>query len=96
MPMGVFDSGNEKLTVKALARLNAEQGSEAQAHNSAGRAESIVSTLSTLSIRPKGETPEERKERKKLVKEYRRVSIPHHSLFALQSSSVMLCTYCMH
>lgn len=34
-------------------------------------AQSVISTLSVLSIRPKDETPEERNERKKLLKEYR-------------------------
>lgn len=68
----MFDSGNEKLTPKALAKLDAEQGGAPQA---AGRAETVISTLSTLSIRPKDETPEERKERKRLVKEYRRVRL---------------------
>ena len=75
MPLGVFDSGNEKLTAKALARLEAEEGTEPLAHNAAGRAESIVSALSTLSVRPKGESSEERKERKRALKEYRRVSV---------------------
>lgn len=72
LPLGVFDSGNEKLTPKALAKLDAEQGSTPQA---ADRAETIISTLSTLSIRPKDETPEERRERKRLLKEYRRERI---------------------
>jgi len=33
---------------------------------------SLISTLSTISIRPKDETPEQRKERKALVKDFRR------------------------
>lgn len=74
MPVGVFESGSEKLTVKALAKLDAEQG-QPQTQNPGGRAESIISTLSTLSIRPKNETPEERRQRKKLLKEYRRERI---------------------
>lgn len=36
-------------------------------------AESRKSALSVLSIRPKGETSNERNKRKKLLKEYRRV-----------------------
>ncbi|KAK3909131.1 Protein LTV1-like protein [Frankliniella fusca] len=75
MPIGVFESGSEKLTMKALAKLDAEQGSGSAATNAAGRAESVISTLSTLSIRPKDETPEERKQRKKMLKEYRRERI---------------------
>lgn len=34
-------------------------------------AQSVLSTLSVLSIRPKDETPEEKRERKRLLKEYR-------------------------
>lgn len=34
--------------------------------------QSIISQLSTLSIRAKNESPEERKERKKLLKDYKR------------------------
>ena len=33
--------------------------------------QSILSTLSVLSIRPKDETPEEKRERKRLLREYR-------------------------
>ncbi|XP_034255174.1 protein LTV1 homolog isoform X2 [Thrips palmi] len=72
MPLGVFDSGNTKLTPKALAKLEAEQGSLPQASD---RAETVISTLSTLSIRPKDETPEERRTRKRLLREYRRERI---------------------
>lgn len=36
-------------------------------------AESRKSTLSILSVRPKGETSDERRERKKLLKDYRKV-----------------------
>lgn len=73
LPIGVFDSGSGKLTMKALAKLDAEQ--ERVPQNAAGRAESVISTLSTLSIRPKEETPEERRQRKKMLKEYRRERI---------------------
>lgn len=34
-------------------------------------AQSVLSTLSVLSIRPKDETPEEKRERKRLLKDYR-------------------------
>lgn len=34
-------------------------------------AQSVLSTLSVLSLRPKDETPEEKRQRKKLLKEYR-------------------------
>lgn len=77
LPLGVFDSGSEKLTSKALAKLNAEQGMDPQASNSGERAESVISTLSLLSIRPKDETPEEKRQRKQALKEYRRVSLSH-------------------
>lgn len=38
-------------------------------------AETMRSTLSTLSIRSKNETPEERRQRKKALKEYRKVKL---------------------
>ncbi|XP_017786723.1 PREDICTED: protein LTV1 homolog [Nicrophorus vespilloides] len=70
IPIDVLDSN--KLTAKALSKLNQEN----EGFNSRGptsvAAQSIISTLSTLSIRPKGENAEERKERKKLLKDYRR------------------------
>jgi len=73
VPIGVIDSN--KLTAKALAQFNEDQNVGAgDAANGPRRPESIVSMLSTLSVRPKDETPEERRARKKALKEYRRVS----------------------
>ncbi|KAL3286944.1 hypothetical protein HHI36_001430 [Cryptolaemus montrouzieri] len=70
MPMDVL--GQNKLTVKTLNKLNEEhEGYESRGTKSVG-AQSIISHLSTLSIRPKDETPEDRKERKKALKEYRK------------------------
>ncbi|KAI4468956.1 low-temperature viability protein ltv1-related [Holotrichia oblita] len=68
MPMNVLNSN--KLTAKALEGLNQQN-----ILNNGPRsvcAESVISTLSTLSIRPKDESSAERKERKKMLREYRR------------------------
>jgi len=43
-------------------------------------AESRKSTLSTLSVRPKGETTDAKRERKRMLKEYRRVIFIRHLL----------------
>lgn len=66
--------GSNRLTAKALAKLNEENDFIDNRNNGARSvaAESIISNLSALSIRPKDESPQERKERKKLLKEYRR------------------------
>ncbi|XP_012214437.1 protein LTV1 homolog [Linepithema humile] len=58
-----------KLTAQALAQFDLENNIP---ESSQSVAESRRSTLSILSIRPKGETSEEKKERKKLLKEYRK------------------------
>ncbi|XP_050450944.1 protein LTV1 homolog [Cataglyphis hispanica] len=58
-----------KLTAEALAQFDATDNT---LKSSQSIAESRKSTLSVLSIRPKGETPNARKERKKLLKEYRK------------------------
>lgn len=67
--------GNDtKLTMKSLAKFNAMNGIEEHEAQDDGRtnAESILSTLSVLSIRPKDESLEEKKDRKRLLKEYRK------------------------
>lgn len=69
IPMNVLEQPG-KLTEKALAKLNSEL-KESTAGPKSLCAESVLSTLSVLSIRPKDETPEEKRERKKLLKEYR-------------------------
>nr|CAG4634884.1 EOG090X08PQ [Alona affinis] len=68
IPLNVL--GKPGLTKKYLEQLN--QGQERDDTDDRAETQSIISTLSTISIRPKDETPEERKERKQLVKEYRR------------------------
>lgn len=68
LPVNVL--GANQLTAKALARLD-EDFVENRGPRSVA-ADSIISTLSTLSIRPKNESPEERRERKRLLKEYKR------------------------
>jgi len=71
LPTNILRGGeSSQLTAKALAKLS--DGSE---NHIAGPkslcAKSVLSTLSVLSIRPKDETPEEKRERKNLLKEYR-------------------------
>lgn len=71
LPVNTLRGGdNDKLTAKALAKLdNGEVGPSGGPKSLC--AKSVMSTLSVLSIRPKDETPEEKKERKRLLKEYR-------------------------
>lgn len=59
-----------KLTAQTLAQFDLENNVPKGPQSVA---ESRRSTLSILSIRPKDETLEEKKERKKLLKEYRKV-----------------------
>ena len=71
LPKNVFDDDQKgKLTVKSLAKL-AHNDEHSLAGPKSLCAESVISTLSVLSIRPKDETLEEKRERKKLLKEYR-------------------------
>ncbi|XP_038218416.1 protein LTV1 homolog [Zerene cesonia] len=65
---------DNKLTMKSLAKFNAMNQENGSDSDDDGRtnAETVLSTLSVLSIRPKDETPEEKKERKRLLKEYRK------------------------
>lgn len=65
----LFDDTNQKLTVKALSQFDSANDA---AHLKPDDVKSMVSELSILSIRPKDETPEEKRERKKNLKEYRR------------------------
>jgi len=70
LPTNVLRNGVDgQLTAKALANLADE--SSAAAGPKSLCAKSVLSTLSVLSIRPKDETPEEKKERKRLLKDYR-------------------------
>lgn len=69
IPENVLSENTSKLTAKALTKLNTEAPSGSGPKSLC--AESVISTLSVLSIRPKDETPEEKRERKKLLKEYR-------------------------
>lgn len=68
VPLNVL--GKPGLTKKFLDQL--DQQTEGTKKNCV-ETQSIISTLSTISIRPKDETPEQRTERKRLVKEYRQV-----------------------
>ncbi|XP_058128830.1 protein LTV1 homolog [Anopheles ziemanni] len=70
LPENVLGSEGGKLTMKSLAKL--EQGESAKASGPKSLCDgSVISTLSVLSLRPKDETLEEKRERKKLLKEYR-------------------------
>lgn len=69
LPSDAFDQSG-KLTEKSLAKL--QDGESKKAGPKSLCAESVISTLSVLSIRPKDETNEEKHERKKLLKEFRK------------------------
>ncbi|XP_016987247.1 protein LTV1 homolog [Drosophila rhopaloa] len=70
LPTNVLRGGVDgQLTAKALANL-ADESPDATGPKSLC-AKSVMSTLSVLSIRPKDESPEEKKERKRLLKDYR-------------------------
>ncbi|XP_017878728.1 protein LTV1 homolog [Ceratina calcarata] len=70
IPKNVLENPAGKLTAKTLAEFD-QQNEDSKPKGLRSIAETMKSTLSILSIRPKGETPEERKERKKALKEYR-------------------------
>lgn len=70
IPLDTLEGDTNTLTASKLAKLNSEGVSNAFAPKSLC-AQSVISTLSVLSLRPKDETPEERRERKKLLKDYR-------------------------
>uniref|UniRef100_A0A182YA34 Protein LTV1 homolog n=1 Tax=Anopheles stephensi TaxID=30069 RepID=A0A182YA34_ANOST len=70
LPENVLGAEGGKLTMKSIAKL--EQGESDKPTGPKSLCDgSVISTLSVLSIRPKDETPEEKRERKKLLKEYR-------------------------
>ncbi|KAJ9573525.1 hypothetical protein L9F63_009089 [Diploptera punctata] len=68
IPLGVLDRST-KLTAQALAKHNI---ADVTCKDDNDGTESVMSTLSILSIRPKDESPTERSERKKALKEYRK------------------------
>lgn len=69
MPTNVLHGDSNQLTAKALAKLGSDQIGNSGPKSLC--AKSVLSTLSVLSIRPKDETAEEKKERKRLLKDYR-------------------------
>lgn len=71
IPKNVLNGCSRKLTINALTQFE-EQNTNCKPEYSQSIAETMKSTLSTLSIRPKNETSEERKQRKKALKEYRK------------------------
>lgn len=74
LPMGVLHGGEGmQLTTKSLAMLFKEcnaRETEGLAPKPLGT-RTLASAMSILSIRPKDETPEEKRERKRLIKDYR-------------------------
>ena len=70
IPLDTLEGDTITLTASKLAKLN-DGGSLGAGGPKSLCAQSVISTLSVLSLRPKDETPEERRERKKLLKEYR-------------------------
>ncbi|XP_076765791.1 LTV1 ribosome biogenesis factor [Xylocopa sonorina] len=71
IPKNVLDGTPEKLTAKTLAQFD-QENERCKSRDSQSVAETVKSTLSILSIRPKDETSEERKQRKQALKEYRK------------------------
>lgn len=74
IPLDTLDGDTNTLTASKLAKLNADGGGGGMGGGGVAKslcAQSVISTLSVLSLRPKDETPEERRERKKMLKEYR-------------------------
>ncbi|XP_076302555.1 protein LTV1 homolog [Lasioglossum baleicum] len=71
IPKNILDGSSGKLTAKTLAQFDQENEDNKPMYPRS-IAESMKSTLSALSVRPKNETSTERKERKKAVKEYRK------------------------
>lgn len=72
IPLGVLDGSNgggTKLTAHALARHNINNEEN---HCDRDGTESMVSALSLLSVRPTDETSEERCQRKRALRQYRR------------------------
>ncbi|KAJ8978702.1 hypothetical protein NQ317_015950 [Molorchus minor] len=63
---------SNKLTTQALNKLNEQNSDHNKSENGSVGGQSLISQLSLLSIRPKHENPEERRERKTHLKEYKR------------------------
>ncbi|KAG7213301.1 hypothetical protein KM043_002600 [Ampulex compressa] len=71
IPKNVLNGPEGKLTAKALAQFDRENNIDIS-NGPKSIAETMKSTVSILSVRPKGETPDDRKKRKKALKEYRK------------------------
>jgi protein LTV1 len=70
IPLEVINGRGTKLTARVLLRHNTDDDRN---HCIDDETESMVSALSVLSVRPKDETPEERSERKRALRQYRKV-----------------------
>ncbi|EFN78428.1 Protein LTV1-like protein [Harpegnathos saltator] len=71
IPKNVFGNMSGKLTVEMLSQFDSENN-KLEPRDMQSVAESKKSELSELNIRPKGETSDDRKKRKKLFKEYKK------------------------
>lgn len=71
VPLNVFHGENSQLTVKSLAKFDTENRSTTETGPKSVCAQSVLSTLSVLSIRVPDETAEEKAQRKRLLREYR-------------------------
>lgn len=75
MPKNVLGNSSTKLTAKNLEQFDNENSKLDQDQDCGiSIAESRRSQLTMLSYRPDNETPEEKRERKQKLKEYRKVS----------------------
>lgn len=72
IPKNILGNASGKLTSEMLNRFNSENDA-LESKGTQSVAESRKSTLSMLSVRHNGETSDERRKRKKLLKEYRKV-----------------------
>lgn len=71
MPVNIL--GQNKLTTKVLSQFNAENDTVIGGGPKSMGGKSVLSQLSTLSIRAKDESPEEKRVRKQNLREYRKV-----------------------
>lgn len=81
IPKNVLNGKPGKLTSKFLEELDMQYQMEKNQFNREGSvAGTMKSVLSVLSVRPKNETPEERKDRKAALKDYRKVLIIYYNI----------------
>lgn len=71
IPLDAISKSSKKLSSKSLAKLEKVTDLTQNGLENHDRCGTIISSLTSLSVRPKDETPAEKKERKRLVKEQR-------------------------